>query len=511
MKIQNAVSLQGLYIRSYMLYGNPDDLENLNEQQDVITKILNEIEPLFVSSEVKEDFLNIKEQEPIYIDYMDEIVQLMDNNQVEEANNILANSAVPVNKSIKESIDNIVDFQTKILNTANVDITASTNLTIITSVVISIIGTILSIILSIWILRNITVPLKHLTQSANVMAMGDLREEDIVVKTKDEIYELAQAFNAMKSNLVNLINQVSSNISNTAAVTEQLATSTEQITVASADISKRMEGVTLGGVQATATGNECAIATEETAQGIERIAEAAQSLQSQAVGTQSMANEGGRTLQIAEQQMALIQKSSYETREKVKELSMQSAEIENITKVITSITEQTNLLALNASIEAARAGEAGKGFAVVAEEVRHLAEESRNSATKIIELTSTVQRDTKKVEESVDITVQNIDQGVTYLQNAQTSFNDIIGSITDMTNQIQEVSASSEEISASTEQIAASVAEMARVSNVATEESRVVLSATEEQVATMSEINTIAKSLSEGTSTIRENIKQFKI
>lgn len=510
-EIKNAVTSQGLYIRSYMLYEKPADLEKLNEQQDLIMKTLNEIEPLFTLQEMKEEFSNIKEQQPIYSAYMEEIVQLMDNNQVEEANNILANSAIPVNASIGKSIDNIVDFQTKKLQTDGTELADKVDLIKIFIIVISIVSIIVSIILAIWITRNITAPLKHLIQSAQVMAMGDLREEDVVVKTKDEIYELAQAFNTMKSNLVTLIGQVSSNISNATAVTEQLATSTDEITVSTVDISKRMEGVALGGGQAAAIGNDCVIATDETAQGVSRIAEAAQLLQSHAVDTQSMANEGGRTLQIAEQQMARIQKSSYETRQKVKELSMQSAEIENITKVITSITEQTNLLALNASIEAARAGEAGKGFAVVADEVRHLAEESRNSAAKIVELTSLIQKDTKEVEESVDLTVQNIDQGVTCLQNAQTSFNDIVGSITDMTNQIHEVSASSEEISASTEQIAASVTEMARAANTAAEESRVVLNATEEQAATMHELNMIAKSLGEGATTIREGINQFKI
>ncbi|CAM5698043.1 Methyl-accepting chemotaxis protein OS=Lysinibacillus sphaericus OX=1421 GN=LS41612_21885 PE=3 SV=1 [Lysinibacillus sphaericus] len=58
-----------------------------------------------------------------------------------------------------------------------------------------------------------------------------------------------------------------------------------------------------------------------------------------------------------------------------------SSNINNINQIIASIqgiTEQTNLLALNASIEAARAGEHGKGFAVVAEEVRKLAEQSKN-------------------------------------------------------------------------------------------------------------------------------------
>ena len=60
--------------------------------------------------------------------------------------------------------------------------------------------------------------------------------------------------------------------------------------------------------------------------------------------------------------------------------------INELTGEILSISNQTNLLALNASIEAARAGEAGKGFAVVAEEIRQLADSSRNAATKIQEI-----------------------------------------------------------------------------------------------------------------------------
>jgi len=53
--------------------------------------------------------------------------------------------------------------------------------------------------------------------------------------------------------------------------------------------------------------------------------------------------------------------------------------IRNVMSIITSISDQTNLLALNASIEAGRAGEQGRGFAVVANEVRKLAEESKNA------------------------------------------------------------------------------------------------------------------------------------
>lgn len=359
--------------------------------------------------------------------------------------------------------------------------------------------------------RSIVVPVNQLAAAAKVIAEGDLRQKNVVVARQDEIGKLADSFNSMKANLHSLITSVSVNVDHTTSAAEELATSTNEVSISSTNVSKRVGMLAQGGTQAALIGQESAVAMDETARGVQRIAEATQTLHNKAVDTQSIATKGEKTLEIVENQMEVIQQSSRETNARIQQLSQQSGEIQTITKVITEITEQTNLLALNAAIEAARAGEHGKGFAVVAEEVRKLAEQSKASANQIVELTTGIQQDTKEVEKAISDTVEHVNEGVAFIQNTQLAFDDIMEAIEEMTSHIEDVSASTQQISASTEEVAASVNEMASSSNNAAEQAEFINGAVEKQVTSIVEINTVAKSLSEEAMAVKGEINKFKV
>lgn len=509
--MQNAISLQGLYIRSYVLRQSEEDLTKLEQQRNFIEQQIALLDGKFAIPQMAEEFEKIKENQQVYTEYANDIIEAVKDNDMKSAQEILFTAAVPTNQALQQSINTIVDVQSKEMDNLSVATTDGAQTSKLLLLVVSLIGIIVTIVLAVRITLNITRPLVTLKTAATVIASGDLRQENISVNTKDEIFELAEAFNEMKNNLLHLISRVSTNVANASAATEELAASTESVTAATQDMTARVEQIASDGRQTAIMGDDCAAATEETSERIQKIAAAAQHLQTKAHDMQQLATEGSDKLQTTEEQMEIIQRSSYETREKIRQLSIQSAEIESITKVITDITEQTNLLALNAAIEAARAGEHGKGFAVVADEVRKLAEESKTSATKIVNLTTIIQKDTKDVEQSVNETVKNIDEGVTYVQHAQTSFDTIATSIFDMNAQIQEVSASSEEIAATTEQVVVSVKEMAKNVTHSADNSALVLAATEEQMATMEEINAVAQTLSEDAMALHEEVNRFKV
>ncbi|WP_206155663.1 methyl-accepting chemotaxis protein [Caldanaerobacter subterraneus] len=130
---------------------------------------------------------------------------------------------------------------------------------------------------------------------------------------------------------------------------------------------------------------------------IENVYKELQNVKNETDNTADRANNGKKEMDKLVKSINEIRNAFEIVISKINNLTKSVKEISNITNVITSISEQTNLLALNATIEAARAGgEAGRGFAVVAEEVRKLAEESKKSTNKIIELISSIQVDTEE-------------------------------------------------------------------------------------------------------------------
>jgi len=111
--------------------------------------------------------------------------------------------------------------------------------------------------------------------------------------------------------------------------------------------------------------------------------------------------------------------------EKLKQLSNDAEQIQDVLKVISEIAEQTNLLALNAAIEAARAGEHGRGFAVVADEVRQLAEKTQKSLIEINATVNVIVQAINDTSESMNRNVKDIEELSSYSNSVQKEIEDI--------------------------------------------------------------------------------------
>lgn len=510
-EVQKGIFQQGLYARAVILNNNEKTMQELKDSAKILDEDILEIKGLLISKEMKESWAKMNESNDLFNGQLEEFIKAVENDNLKEASRIVNEKLTITNGAILTEAKMMIDYQNKKLGEAR----AATNDAIAFTKMIAIISVVVSILIGIFLMmmikRTITRPLQQVTKAVEIVSNGDLSQEDINYKSKDEIGILTTSVNTMKENLRRLIQNIQSNAEHLSAAAEELSASTEEVTATNENISSQVattSKVTEGSAKAA---NESAIATDETAQGVHRIAEAVQTLNHASTNARGISTNGVSILEQAKSQMDVISNSTSLVNQLVDKLAKQTEEIEKITGVITEITDQTNLLALNASIEAARAGEHGKGFAVVAEEVSKLADQSKESANLIVALTQEIKADTKNVEKAVENSLVSVQDGVQIIVDAGTSFATISEAINTMTSQIEDVSATAEQLSAGAEQVSASVQEISSGTQQTAGSIEVIVNAMGEQISTMVQVSEVAQDLSLSAQRLNEEISSFKV
>ena len=209
--------------------------------------------------------------------------------------------------------------------------------------------------------------------------------------------------------------------------------------------------------------------------------------------------------------MQEIQKVVVESAKVIESLGKRSEEIGEIVSVITNISDQTNLLALNAAIEAARAGDQGRGFAVVAEEVKNLAEDSREAAERIAKMIKEVQSETAKAVEAMHRGTKETAEGMQFVEMTGKAFGDIQGLAATTTAGVVEIANLMNSQKEGTQRAAKSVDGIASIAEETASASEESAASTEELTASMEDMTARAQALSEMSVNLQKIAGQFNI
>lgn len=286
--------------------------------------------------------------------------------------------------AVSDSLKKIVAYNNKQAEKTGNSITESANQAYI--LLFSIIGLIslLGIIFTFLILRSIFKPLDQLQEKTHELATqgGDLTAQIDVVR-HDEIGQIANSMNQFIIHLRSIIVQVDETTTHVVSTSKQVAERIGELDQEMATTSHTIEQLSAGMQETAASAeemNSSAIDMETTIQTIVTMArnngKQAQEVDERAHALHVVATDAKSSATHILTETKIRLEEAMNRAKAVKEISV-------LSDAVLSIAAQTNLLALNASIEAARAGEVGRGFAVVAEEIRKLAEGSRNTVEQI--------------------------------------------------------------------------------------------------------------------------------
>lgn len=377
------------------------------------------------------------------------------------------------------------------------------------SVIIAIVSFILTMGAGYAISHMVTAPLRFLAKEVDVVAEGDLTREDLQALTQDEIGQLMTGFNRMKGNLRELIDRVTQNAQEITAQSEELYASTEEMASQTEETTRLIDRIVDETIAQAkeATGTSQAVAAAD--EGIGKIAGSIGSIDDDVSQSLKLAEEGGATMAQAKDEVLALERETCLTGESISALKQQSDEIALITEVIQSITDQTNLLALNAAIEAARAGEQGKGFAVVAEEVRKLAEQSKQSATQIAGLIESIQAQSNAVLDQHVVSAKRVETNTLLLERATRAFEQIVSQLETSVDNTSHIRIASHEIAETTKQVATSSLQMSQDSEGMADTMRTVGETADAQLAMIQELNGVAESLGNMTSDLQTLIGRF--
>ncbi|MFC2947690.1 methyl-accepting chemotaxis protein [Virgibacillus sediminis] len=494
-------------LRGYLLYGDEQHRQAFNDTLEESIALENKVLELSDSEKVE----RLIERKVQWGTLTDEVFAEYDAGNTEEAMQIMENQVQPLTIELSDGFQEMAAEREDIINEMGQEVIEGGERSLMFGMSITLAVLILGILIAIFTSRSITTPLGIVMERMKSIADGDLSNQPLTIKSRDEIGHLVTATNEMNSSMRELLQRISTVSETVSSQSEELTQSANEVRTGSEQIATTMEEIANG---SETQANNASTLSMNAATFSAKVQEAnanGETIHHSSQDVLKMTGDGSKLMQESVQQMNMIDQIVKESVEKVQGLDTQSKEISKLVTVIKDIAEQTNLLALNAAIEAARAGEQGRGFAVVADEVRKLAEQVANSVTEITGFVGTIQTESSGVVKSLQNGYAEVEKGTGQIQSTGETFGRINEAVSDMVSRIQTVTSNLADMSATSQEMSSSIEEIAAVSEESAAGVEQTSAAAQQTSSSMEEVSANSEDLAQLAEELNGLVRSFKL
>ena len=467
--------------RGYIITGESRYLEPYNAARDLVDQKLNSVRGLTSDNPIQQQ--RLQALEPLVDSKFAELQTVIDLRKTKgfaaASQEVLTDKGKNTMDAIRKLVNAMVSEETGLLDKRSAEEQDRSHRTVQTITLGCLTSFVLLGVVGVLLTRNIVGPLREVSAAAQKIALGDLSVEVTSSGRQDEVGVLAKAFAEMTESLgqmarvaaqistgdltVEVMPKSGKDILGKAflSMRENLRRVTREIQESISVLSSSAQEIVATTTQVASAATETATAVSETTTTVEEVKQTAQlssqkaKYVSEAAQKVALVSQGGKK-SAAESidAMKQIREQMESIAESIVRLSEQSQAIGEIMLTVNDLAEQSNLLAVNASIEAAKAGEQGKGFAVVAQEVRNLADQSKQATAQVRSILGEIQKATNAAVMVTEQGSKAVEVGVQQAARAGESVQQLAESIAEAAQAAVQIAASSQQQMAGMDQVA---------------------------------------------------------